>query len=406
MGQLKVLVSGASIAGPALALWLARYGADVTVVERWPEPRTGGQLVDLRGVSRQVIRRMGIEDDVRAASEDNYGLSFVDDRGRSKGTIRSDRFGGDGPVAEIEILRDSLSRVLHERSRDRVGYRFADRITSVRDEGPKVRVEFESAPAESFDAVVGADGLHSELREMLFGPESGHVRHLGTYVSFWTARNHLGLKDWTALHSEPGRTIGMRSILGNAKVMAFLTFRGGPPSYDWRDVDAQKRIVRARGYGMGWEAAALLSQIETAPDFYFDTCSQVSLPAWSAGRVGLVGDAAYCASPLSGHGATIAMVGAYVLAGELARTPDDVPGAFSRYEAALRPWVGRIQRSAPGQGRVMTPRTSRGIAMRNAVTRLAGLLPGKQLLLRNQVRMSHAILLDDYPRHPAGAGRP
>ncbi|MCM2389771.1 FAD-dependent monooxygenase [Streptomyces albipurpureus] len=406
MRQLKVLISGASIAGPALALWLARYGAAVTLVERWPELRTGGQLVDLRGVSREVIRRMGVEADIRAASEDNFGLSFVDTRGRTRGEIRSDQFGGDGPVAEIEILRGSLSRVLYERSRDRVDYRFGDRITSVRDEGAKVRVEFETGPAESFDVVVGADGLHSELRGTLFGPEAQFVRHLGTYVSFWTARNHLALKDWTVVYSEPDRTIGMRSILGGTKVMAFLTFRGGRPSYDWRDVDAQKRIAQARAYGMGWEGAALLSQIDTAPDFYFDTCSQVNLPAWSAGRVGLVGDAAYCASPLSGHGATIAMVGAYVLAGELARTPDDITGAFARYEAGLRPWVERIQRSAPGQGRVMTPRTSRGIALRNGVTRLAGHLPRKELLLRSTVRMSNSMLLDDYSRYLVGAGRP
>ncbi|MFF2026926.1 FAD-dependent monooxygenase [Streptomyces sp. NPDC058171] len=405
MQRLKVLISGASIAGPALALWLAEYGAEVTVVERWPELRTGGQLVDLRGVAREVIRRMGIDADVRAASEDNFGLSFVDRRGRARGTLRSDRFGGDGPVAEIEILRGSLSRVLHERSKDRVDYRFGDRITSVRDEGAKVRVEFASASVESFDLVVGADGLHSELREMLFGPEVRHVRHLGTYVSFWTARNHLDLKDWTVVYSEPGRSIGMRSILGSTKTMAFLAFRAGPPAYDWRDVDAQKRMVRARGYGMGWEAAALLSQIETAPDFYFDTCSQVKLPAWSTGRVGLLGDAASCASPLSGHGTSIAMVGAYVLAGELARTPDDVTGAFGRYEAVLRPWVERIQRSAPGQGRVMTPETSHGIALRNGVTRLVSHLPGKALLLRNQVRLSHAVSLDDYSRHRVGSDR-
>ncbi|MFJ6081432.1 FAD-dependent monooxygenase [Streptomyces sp. NPDC092369] len=403
MGRLKVLISGASIAGPALALWLARYGADVTVVERWPELRAGGQLVDLRGVSREVLRRMGVDSEVRAARESNYGLSFVDGQGRTKGALRADQFGGDGPVAEIEILRGALSGVLHEQSRDRVEYRFGDRITSAHDDGTKVHVEFESAPAESFDVVIGADGLHSELREMLFGPETDHLHHLGTYVSFWTARNHIGVKDWTVAYSEPGRTIGMRSILDNSKVMAFFSFRAGRPSYDWRDVDAQQRIVKARASGMAWEAAALLSQIDTAPDFYFDTCSQVRLPKWSTGRVGLVGDAAYSASPLSGHGTTIAMVGAYVLAGELAATPDDIAGALTRYEVKLRPWIGEIQQWAPDQGKVMTPRTSLGIAFRNGVVRLASHLPGKELLLRSQVNRSNAFLLDDYSRHLVAA---
>ncbi|MGW3290243.1 FAD-dependent monooxygenase [Streptomyces sp. NPDC001002] len=403
MGRLKVLISGASIAGPALALWLARYGADVTVVERWPELRAGGQLVDLRGVSREVLRRMGVDSEVRAARESNYGLSFVDGQGRTKGALRADQFGGDGPVAEIEILRGALSEVLHEQSRDRVEYRFDDRITSAHDDGTKVHVEFKSAPAESFDVVIGADGLHSELREMLFGPETDHLHHLGTYVSFWTARNHIDVRDWTVAYSEPGRTIGMRSILDNSKVMAFFSFRAGRPSYDWRDVDAQKRIVKARASGMAWEAAALLSQIDTAPDFYFDTCSQVRLARWSTGRVGLVGDAAYSASPLSGHGTTIAMVGAYVLAGELAATPDDITGALTRYEAKLRPWIGEIQQWAPDQGKVMTPQTSLGIAFRNGVVRLASHVPGKELLLRSQVNRSNAFLLDDYSRHLVAA---
>ncbi|WP_051740436.1 FAD-dependent monooxygenase [Streptomyces xylophagus] len=403
MGKLKVLISGASIAGPALALWLARYGADVTVVERWPELRTGGQLVDLRGVSREVLRRMGVDTEVRAERDSNSGLSFVDSRGRTKGALRADQFGGDGPVAEIEILRGTLSRVLYEQSRDRVHYLFGDRITSAHDDGTKVHVEFESAPAESFDVVVGADGLHSELRETLFGPEADHLRHLGTYISFWTARNHTGLKDWTVAYSEPGRTIGMRSILGNTKVMAFFSFRAGQPSYDWRDVDAQMRIVKARASGMGWEAAALLSQLDTAPDFYFDTCSQVTLPKWSAGRVGLLGDAAYCASPLSGHGATIAMVGAYVLAGELAGTPDDITGAFTRYERKLRPWISQIQQSAPDSGKTMTPRTAHGIAFRNHLVRLASHVPGKGLLIRSQINRSNAFTLDDYSRHLVAA---
>ncbi|MEW1826907.1 FAD-dependent monooxygenase [Streptomyces sp. NPDC088196] len=399
MGRLKVLISGASIAGPALALWLAKYGADVTVVERWPELRTGGQLVDLRGVSREALRRMGVDTEVRSEREANFGLSFVDARGRTKGALRADQFGGDGPVAEIEILRGTLSRVLYDQSRDRVDYRFGDRITSTRDDGTKVHVEFATAPAASFDVVVGADGLHSELRESLFGPETNYLHHLGTYISFWTARNHIGIKDWTVAYSEPGRTIGMRSILGNTKAMAFFSFRAGAPSYDWRDVDAQMRIVKARASGMGWEAAALLSQLDTAPDFYFDTCSQVRLPTWSAGRIGLVGDAAYSASPLSGHGATIAMVGAYVLAGELAGTPGDITGAFARYERKLRPWIGQIQRSAPDSGKTMTPRTSYGIAFRNNLVRLASHVPGKDVLIRSQINRSNAFTLDDYSRH-------
>ncbi|MET8830473.1 FAD-dependent monooxygenase [Streptomyces sp. NPDC004610] len=397
---LKVLVSGASIAGPALALWLSRYGAEVTVVERAPALRRGGQLVDLRGVSRESIRRLGVDAEVRAAREANYGMSFVDQRGRRRGDLRAEHFGGDGPVAEIEILRGRLSDVLHRSSLAQgVTYRFGDSIAAVHDTGKQVRVDFRSGRPESYDVVVGADGLHSELRGMLFGPGEDFLHHLGTYVSFWTADNHLGLKDWTVAYSEPGRTVGMRSILGNTKVMAFLSFRAALPSYDHRDLEAQRRIVRAHAAGMGWEASTLLAQMETADDFFFDTCSQVRLPSWSKGRVGLVGDAAYCASPLSGHGATVAVVGAHVLAGELARTPGDPAGAFARYEDKLRPWLDWIQRSAPGQGRLMTPETPLGIQFRDQLVRLLALVPAKDRLLGGPDKMSNAFELDDYSDH-------
>lgn len=395
MKGLKVLISGASIAGPALAVWLDRYGADVVVVEKAPRLREGGQLVDLRGISKEALQRMELDQQVRAVTEANYGLSFVDRRNRRRGELSVEGFGADGPVAEIEILRGELSQVFYEASKGAVEYRFDDRIVEVRDGSDGVDVGFESGSSERFDLVVGADGVHSELRDLVFGQQQKLV-HLGTYLSFWTAENHMDLQDWSLAYSEPGRTIGMRSILGNDKVMAFFSFRGGPPAYDWRDIDAQKRIVLARASGMAWEAAQLLAQIETAPDFYFDTCTQVKLDRWSHGRVALVGDAAYCASPLSGHGATLATVGAYVLAGELARADGNHEQAFAAYERKLRPWVELIHRSAPDQGKIMTPETPFGIRLRNGLVRLARYLPGKQLLIRDQVRMSNSLELDEY----------
>lgn len=395
MRELKVLISGASIAGPALAFWLQRYGAEVVVVEKAPQLRAGGQLVDLRGVAREVLRRMGLDHQVRAAAEANYGLSFVDAGDQRRGSLKLDDFGEDGPVAGIEILRGELSRVFYEQSAGAVEYRFGDRITALRDEPDGVEVEFQSGHADRFDLVIGADGLHSELRDHVFGDEQ-KMHHLGTYLSFWTAENHLGLCDWSLAYSEPGRTIGTRSILGNDKVMAFFSFRAGPPAYDWRDTETQKRIVLARASGMGWEAAQLLAQIETAPDFYFDACTQVKLDRWSRGRVALLGDAAYCASPLSGHGATLATVGAYVLAGELARAGGDHQQAFAAYERTVRPWVEDIHRGAPNQGKIMTPETRRGIGLRNVLVRLAQRVPGKKLLIRDQITLSNSLELPAY----------
>lgn len=397
MNGQRVLISGASIAGPALAFWLDRYGADVVVVEKAPALRGGGQLIDLRGASKVVLRRMGLGEQVRAATEPNRGLSFVDERDRRQGEMLADEFGGDGPVAEIEILRGELSRVFHDETQRRVEYRFGDRIVGMEDGVDGVEVEFASGSTERFDLVIGADGVHSELRDMLFDETEQELVHLGVYLSFWTAENHTGLEDWTIAYSEPGRTIGMRTILDNSKVMAFLSFRGGPPAYDWRDVSMQRRIALARASGMGWEAAQLLAQVETASDFYFDNCQQVKLSRWSRGRVALLGDAAYCASPLSGYGATIATVGAYVLAGELARAKGDHAQAFAEYERKLRPWIALVHESAPSQGKLMTPETASGIRLRNTLVRLSRFLPDKKILVRDQMRLSNALEVDDYP---------
>ena len=393
LAGMKVLVVGASIAGPTAAHQLSRYGAQVTVVEQAPTLRSGGQLVDVRGVGREVLRRMGIDATVRATTERNDSLVFVDRRNRRSGRLAASDFGGDGPVAEIEILRGALSQAIVDTSN--AEYRFGDRIERIVDDGEGAHITFASGHAESFDIVIGADGVHSDLRESLFGSNPPPL-HLDTYVSFWTAENHMNLRDESVLYSEPGRTVGMRTILDNSKVMAFLTYRGGPPSYQYRDIDAQKRITLLRGSGMAWEAAQLLSQIETATDFYFDACVQIRLPQWSSGRVALVGDAAYCASPLSGHGATISMVGAYVLAGELARAGGDHRVAFSRYQQVVAPWISRVQASALPSGRLMTPETDFGIRLRSAFCRASQLVPGKKWLIRDTIAMSNAFRLADY----------
>lgn len=395
--KMRILISGASIAGPALALYLSRYGADVVVVEKAPELRSGGQLVDLRGVAREALRNKGLYEKVVDAKEANYGLSFINQKGKRQGTLSVADFGGDGPIAEIEILRGSLSRVFFDESRNSVNYRFGDRITSVHDDGDGVDVSFESGGIERFDLVIGADGIHSELRDLVFGSDEERLVHQGTYLSFWTAENHVGLEDWSLAYSEPGRTIGMRAILGNTKTMAFFSFKAdGLPAYNWRDVETQKRIVLARAGGMGWEAAQLLAQLSTAPDFYFDSCTQVKLDRWSRGRIAFIGDAAHCASPLSGHGATLGTVGAYVLAGELARAGGDHTKAFDTYERKLRPWVEFVQGSVDGPGDLMTPQTMRGIKTRNRLSALAPYLPGRKFLIRDQIKMSNSLKIDDY----------
>jgi 2-polyprenyl-6-methoxyphenol hydroxylase-like FAD-dependent oxidoreductase len=396
MRDTSVLISGASIAGPALAFWLHRFGADVTIVERAPELRPGGQAVDLRGVAKTAAWRMGLEAEIRAACTDTGGMSVVDRDNRVRAKMRADQFGGDGLIAEIEILRGDLSRVLYDATKDDTEYVFGDRITALDEQPDGVHVTFEKAAPRRFDVVIGADGLHSGVRALVFGDESKYLHHLGMYLSFWTVENHLGLENWALGYAEPGRSVGVRTIHDNSKLMAFVSFGSDRLDYDYRDVEAQKAILRDKAGGMAWETPKLLAQLDDAPDFYFDSCSQVKLDSWSRGRIGLFGDAAFCASPISGQGTGLAIVGAYVLAGELAAARGDHAAGFAAYERRMRDWVAVAQKFAAGNVRTTLPKSEFGIRLGMLAMRALPYLPGKSLLLRSMNKMVNGFDLPDY----------
>ncbi|TDD56118.1 FAD-dependent monooxygenase [Saccharopolyspora elongata] len=240
----RVLISGASIAGPALAHWLHRYGFTVTVVERAPQLRPGGQAVDLRGVGKEVVRRMGLDKQVRAACTDTRGMSFVSRDNKVRAQLRADMFGGDGMVAEIEILRGDLAAVLYEATRHHVDYRFGDTIDGVEQTRDGVVAAFASGHTEAFDVVVGADGLHSGLRSLVFGPESRYLRDLGYLLAFFTVPNHLDLDHWMVSYAEPNCSATIRSIRDNHAAMAMLSIPGDRSDYDHRDTAGQKALLR------------------------------------------------------------------------------------------------------------------------------------------------------------------
>ncbi|MDT7586534.1 MAG: hypothetical protein QOE32_4084 [Pseudonocardiales bacterium] len=392
----QILISGGSIAGPALAHWLHRFGFRATIVERSPGLRPGGQAVDIRGIAKEVVRRMGLDAAVRAACTDTDGISVVTRNNRRVATMRSDLFDGDGLIAEIEILRGDLSEVFYEATKDNTEYLFGDRIESLSEDADGVSVRFASGLERRFDLVIGADGLHSGVRSLVFGPESDYIRHLGHYLSFFTVPNRLGLDRWALGYGEPGRTAGIRSIHENREAMGFLSFRAEQLAYDYRDVDAQRALVRSRFAGAAWEIPWLLTQMDSAPDFFFDSCSQIEMDSWSAGRVALLGDAACCPSPLSGQGTSVAIVGAYVLAGELAAAGGDHVVAFARYEAAMRPFVAVNQKMGRSNAAVSSPRGRLGIVAQVMAAIVLPRLPFKSLLMRAMLRGVNAIELPDY----------
>ncbi|MFB9446810.1 FAD-dependent monooxygenase [Dactylosporangium vinaceum] len=341
MSDIRVLVAGASIAGPALAHWLHRRGAAVTVVERSPALRPGGQAVDARGVAKDAIARMGLDAAVRAARTETAGAHTVDVDGNVLATFRAEDDGGDGYIADIEILRGDLSRVLYDDTRDGVEYVFGDRIAELTQDADGVDVAFAGGDRRRFDLVIGADGLHSALRAMVFGPHEQFVRHLGLVLAFYSVPNEYGLDRWLieCQHKESGRTALLRPIQDATRAMAMFSFPAPTFDVDHRDVEAQKRLLRERMAGFGWRAPQLLAHLDDTPDFYLDQVAQVVMDRWSDGRVGLFGDAAFSSSPMSGQGTGLALVGAYLLAGDLAAAGWDPQAGFAAFEARMRPFV-------------------------------------------------------------------
>jgi 2-polyprenyl-6-methoxyphenol hydroxylase-like FAD-dependent oxidoreductase len=339
MRDIKVLVTGASIAGPAPAHWLRRRGGEVTVVELAPGLRPGGQAVDARGVAKEVIRRMGLDAKVRAVRTDTAGAYTVDADGHVLETYRAEHDGGDGYISEIEVLRGDLSQVLYDDTRDGVDYVFGDRIAELTQDADGVDVTFASGARRRFHLVIGADGLHSAVRAMVFGPREQFVRHLGLVLAFYSVPNEFGLDRWLVDYQEAGRSAGPRPVHDATRAIAMLSFPSPDFDIDYRDVEAQKRLLREQMAGFGWETQRILAHLDDTPDFYLDQVAQVVMDRWSNGRVGLIGDAAFSASPMSGAGTGLALVGAYMLAGELAAADWNPTAGFAGYKKRMRSYV-------------------------------------------------------------------
>jgi 2-polyprenyl-6-methoxyphenol hydroxylase-like FAD-dependent oxidoreductase len=362
-----VLISGASIAGPALAYWLNAHGWRTTVVERFDDLRDDGQNIDVRGAGREVTRRMGIEDAIRAASTGETGTEFVDARGTPVARFAAGRSDSGGATAELEILRGQLSRIIVDRTRDDTEYVFGDQIVGLDDGEDGVTVTFANGPARTVDVVAIAEGLRSHTRSLLF-PAADAVRELGLYVAYLTIPRTGDDTDLWRWHSAGlGRSVTLRpDNLGT--IRATLSFLSDVRGLDELDHDSLVRVLRRTFADVGWVAPRILAALDDAP-LYFDAVGQARLPSWSSGRAALVGDAAYCSSPVSGMSTSLALTGAYVLAGELAAHPH--PTAFDRYEAVMRPYVDQAQKLPPGAPRIANPRGRTGLAIMNTILRIA-----------------------------------
>lgn len=370
---MKVLISGASIAGPVLAYWLSRHGFDVTVVERSPALRkTGGHAVDLFRPAMEISERMGVLPDIEAHATGTTRM-FIHRPGSSR-PARLDYVKLIGAMSDrhVEIMRDDLSEIYYRAGRDDVEYLFGDAITSISADGD---VTFEHNPPRRFDVVVGADGLHSGVRRLTFGDNVAES-FLGGYLSVVSVPKDLARDGEMTGYLKPGHMAGIYTADHLDDARAVFIFRPTQPlDYDYRDVDRQKAQLHAAFEHTSPEVDRWLEEIPRTPTFYFDAITQLQMRTWSRGRVTLVGDAGYCPGPAVGGSTSLAVYGAYVLAAEMVRAGDDHAAAFAAYERTLLPRVEGSRKLAAVNAKTVVPMSGWGIRALVGAGQLISLLP-------------------------------
>ncbi|MEU8684177.1 FAD-dependent monooxygenase [Streptomyces sp. NPDC048611] len=372
-----VLVSGAGVAGSALAFWLNRYGFAVTVVEKAGALRAGGYPVDVRGTALEVVRRMRILPQLLDAHIDLSRLTFLDADGGEVASVDPHTLTGGVAGQDLEVRRGDLSDALYTAVRDDVEFVFHDSIDALDQSGHGVDVTFRGGGRRTFDMVIGADGLHSRTRTLAFGPEEQFHRYLGYCFAGFTLRNTFGLSHETVLWNTPGRAAALYAVGDHDDVHALLNFAHPEPPLDaFRNPEAQRDLVAAVFADARWEVPGMLAALRDADDLFFDAVSQIRMPRWSSGRVALVGDAAYAPSFLTGQGTSLALVGAYMLAGSLANR--NHTAGFAAYEHHTREFVTANQDQVGEGDATLFPTTARALEQRNDMLRNLSAMPSTE----------------------------
>lgn len=391
---LNVLVSGSSIAGPAVAYWLRHNGHDVTLIERSPRLRSAGQNIDVRGSGREVLRLMNLERDVMAHTTGEIGTRFVDDDDHTLWEIPAGESDSDGTTANVEILRGELSRLLVDAMPDGAPIRFGRRITDIGQDDTGATVTLDDGARERYDLVVVAEGTRSTTRRMVFGDVP--TKTLGLYTAFGTIpRAEDDNLWWNWYNGTGGRSITVRPDNKGTTRIA-LSFLSPPRSYEDLPMDRQKAVLIERFADLGWKTPRILRGVADTDELYVDYLTQVFAPNYSSGRVVLLGDAAWCATPVSGLGTTLALTGAFVLAGELARH-NTVDSALRGYQERMTAFVDGARNLPPGGPRLLHPMTRAGLTTLRTIMRIAGSPVVQALAARIPARPSRARDLPHYP---------
>ena len=370
---MRVLISGAGIAGLTVAYWLKRYGFVPTIVERASVLSTEGYKIDVRGSALQVLHRMGIYNTVAAQSTDMQKASLVDKDGNILNELTGNAFGN--RVSEdVEIIRSALSQILLDQIPD-VEIIFGDSIEEITQDSNEVQVKFKKTEARQFDLVIGADGTHSNTRKLVFGEEKLFTRDLGLYLCGFSVPNYLNLDRAEIQYSELGKMAVLWNCRGQSNMKACFAFASSTP-VDLDNTTQQQELLKTMYKDINWEVPKLLNIMPEASDFYFDTASLINMDHWSLGRVVLIGDAAYCSTPLSGQGTSMALIGAHILAGELAQASGSYKTAFQQYEQALRPFVKVNQDLGLKVAKMVKSQENNGLLSR-IVNQLMKILPAR-----------------------------
>lgn len=403
MAPLKILICGGGVAGPTLAFWLARAGHRVVIVERYPALRASGAQIDLRAQGIEVAKHMGLLDVIRSKRVDEAGVSFVDSQGKVQGTILANKSGkgAQSITSEYEIMRGDLVRILYDATKDDVEYVFGKTVESFEQDEERVLVHFSDGESDAFDILVGADGQGSRIRKAILPPGAPDpYRSLGVHIAYYfipaveTDDNIL-----RSYLSSGGRMV-LRRTHCPTETQVYLYLRDSSPelfSIPKGSVEQQKEFWTQRFRDAGWEMPRFIEGMKTTENWYCLSVVQVKTDTWSKGRVVLLGDAAYCPSPFTGLGTTGSFVGAYVLAGEIIRNPQNLGQAFANYDKILRPFVNEIQKMNTTLVRLALPESQLGVNVLHSITKCVCWLKIPELVSRLSSEEKGGWKLPEYP---------
>lgn len=393
--KLSILISGAGVAGPTLAYWLNVYGFAATLVERAPALRGGGYVIDFWGLGYDIAEAMGLLPEIESVGYRMQELRVVNDSGRRIAGFGTKVFRELTGGRYVTLARSDLSRLIYNRAKASNEIVFGDEITGIHQDREGVSVTLARGKERRFDLVIGADGLHSKTRKLVFGAQERFERHLGyTVAAFEVAGYRPRDERVYTMYCKPGRMVGRFALHQDRTLLLFVFVSDRDVAPDQAEIAAQKAIVREAFKGGGWECGAILPELDRTDELYFDRVSQIQMEGWSRGRVALIGDAAFCVSLLAGQGSALAMISAYVLAGELARARGDYAQTFTRYENLLRPFILKKQAAAKMFASSFAPKTGFGLFVRNQIIKALRIPVLARLTIGRDI--SDTIKLPDY----------